>query len=120
MSAQPFLKFAGPLLDEATIAGVADVLRSGHIASGPWVQQFESALSTFCGGRQVRVLTSATAAIEVALQLCGIGPGDGPRAHRGRGRGTFDRLLRDGPRTDRPVLRRPTGDFGPSRGSGRT
>jgi len=52
------------------------VLRSGHIASGPWVQKFEAELSTFCGGRPVRVLTSATAAVEVALQLCGIGPGD--------------------------------------------
>jgi dTDP-4-amino-4,6-dideoxygalactose transaminase len=71
-----YLKFAGPVLDEATIAGVGDVLRSGHIASGPWVQKFEAQLSTFCAGRPVRVLTSATAAVEVALQLCGIGPGD--------------------------------------------
>jgi dTDP-4-amino-4,6-dideoxygalactose transaminase len=46
------------------------------LSSGPWVQRFESELSAFCGGRPVRVLTSATAAIEVALQLCGIGPGD--------------------------------------------
>ncbi len=76
MAEQPYLKFAGPVLDEATIAGVADVLRSGHIASGPWVQRFEAALSEFCGGRPVRALTSATAAVEVALQLCGIGPGD--------------------------------------------
>jgi len=71
-----YLKFAGPVLDEATIGGVADVLRSGHIASGPWVQRFEAALSDFCGGRPVKALTSATAAIEVALQLCGIGEGD--------------------------------------------
>jgi len=73
---EDYLKFASPLLDEATIAGVGDVLRSGHIASGPWVQKFEAELSAFCGGRPVRVLTSATAAVEVALQLCGIGPGD--------------------------------------------
>jgi dTDP-4-amino-4,6-dideoxygalactose transaminase len=76
MSVPPYLKFAGPVLDEATIAGVADVLRSGWITSGPWVSQFEGALSTFCGGRPVKVLTSATAAVEVALQLAGIGPGD--------------------------------------------
>jgi dTDP-4-amino-4,6-dideoxygalactose transaminase len=76
MSAHPYLKFAGPVLDEPTVAGVADVLRSGHVASGPWVQRFEGALSDFCGGRPVRALTSATAAVEVALQLCGIGPGD--------------------------------------------
>jgi dTDP-4-amino-4,6-dideoxygalactose transaminase len=70
------LKFASPLIDEATIACVADVLRSGHITSGPWVERFEAALSAFCEGRPVRVLTSATAAVEVALQLCGIGEGD--------------------------------------------
>ncbi len=70
------MKFAGPLIDEATIAGVADVLRSGQITSGPWVERFEAALSKFCEGRPVRVMTSATAAVEVALQLCGIGPGD--------------------------------------------
>jgi dTDP-4-amino-4,6-dideoxygalactose transaminase len=76
MSAAPYLKFAGPVLDEATVAGVGDVLRSGQITSGPWVRRFEAALSSFCGDRPVRVLTSATAAVEVALQLCGIGPGD--------------------------------------------
>jgi len=76
VATQPYLKFAGPVLDEATIAGVGDVLRSGWITSGPWVQEFERALSTFCGGRPVKVLTSATAAIEVALQLAGIGRGD--------------------------------------------
>jgi len=72
----PYLKFAGPSLDAATIEGVAEVLRSGHIASGPWVQRFEDDLSRFCGNRPVRVLTSATAAVEVALQIAGIGPGD--------------------------------------------
>jgi len=75
-TALPYLKFAGPVLDEATIAGVADVLRSGQLTSGPWVRTFEAALSAFCDGRPVRALTSATAAVEVALQLCGIGPGD--------------------------------------------
>ena len=71
------LKFASPVIDEATIAA-----RRRRAALGPHHQRrrgstrFEAALSAFCGGRPVRVLTSATAAIEVALQLCGIGPGD--------------------------------------------
>jgi dTDP-4-amino-4,6-dideoxygalactose transaminase len=76
LSQMSYLKFAGPVLDESTIAGVAEVLRSGQLSSGPWVQRFEQDLSAFCGGRPTRVLTSATAAIEVALQLCDIGPGD--------------------------------------------
>jgi hypothetical protein len=76
MPNMPPLKFASPLLDEETIADVADVLRSGHITSGPWVEVFERELSRFCDGRPVRVLNSATAAVEVALQLAEIGPGD--------------------------------------------
>jgi dTDP-4-amino-4,6-dideoxygalactose transaminase len=70
-----FLPFAKPTIDEETIAGVADVLRSGWITSGPKVQEFEQALSDYLGGRIVRTFTSATGALEVALQACGIGPG---------------------------------------------
>ena len=71
-----FLPFARPTIDEAMIAATADTLRSLWIASGPQVQAFERALSDYHGGRPVRVLTSATAAMEVALQICAIGPGD--------------------------------------------
>ena len=76
MSTPAYLPFARPTLDEATIQGVAAVLRSGWIASGPQVIAFERALSEYFGGRPARTFTSATAAIEVALQVCGIGPGD--------------------------------------------
>jgi hypothetical protein len=76
MSASAFLPFARPMIDEATIAKVADVIRSNWIASGPNVLAFETALSAWCGGRPVRAMTSATVAMEVALQLCGIGAGD--------------------------------------------
>lgn len=72
----PFLPFAQPDIDEETIAAVAGVLRSGWIASGPQVLAFESALSAYLNGRAVRTFTSATGALEVALQLCGIGPSD--------------------------------------------
>jgi hypothetical protein len=71
-----YLPFAKPTIDEATIAGVAEVLRSGWITTGPKVKAFEQALSDYLGGRIVRTFTSATAALEVALQACGIGPGD--------------------------------------------
>jgi dTDP-4-amino-4,6-dideoxygalactose transaminase len=76
MADPPILKFASPVLDDATYAGVTDVLRSGHITSGPWVERFEAELSKFCADRPVKVVTSATAAVEIALQLAGIGPGD--------------------------------------------
>ena len=71
-----YLPFTRPTIDEETIAGVADVLRSRWIASWPNVKAFEQALSEYLGGRIVRTFTSATGALEVALQACGIGPGD--------------------------------------------
>jgi dTDP-4-amino-4,6-dideoxygalactose transaminase len=71
-----YLPFTKPTLDEATIQGVVEVLRSGWLATGPNVQALEKALSDYLGGRTVRTLTSATGGLEVALQLCGIGPGD--------------------------------------------
>ena len=58
------------------IAGVTDTLRSLQLTSGPQVLAFEKALSAYHGGRPARVFTSATAAMEVALQICAIGPGD--------------------------------------------
>lgn len=71
-----FLPFTRPSIDEKTIAGVAEVLRSGWITSGPEVKQFEASLSRFCGGRPVRTLNSGTAALEIGLRLAGVGPGD--------------------------------------------
>ncbi|MDO9189937.1 MAG: DegT/DnrJ/EryC1/StrS aminotransferase family protein, partial [Sulfurimicrobium sp.] len=71
-----FLPFTRPSLDEETIQGVVEVLRSGWITSGPKVKEFEAALSAYFGGRPVRAFNSGTATLEVALQLCGIGPGD--------------------------------------------
>src|SRR5258705_7379415 len=58
------------------IAAVADTLRGRWITSGPHVQAFEKALGEYVGGRPVRTLTSATAAMQVALELIGVGPGD--------------------------------------------
>ena len=70
------LRFAGPIIDEAMVQAVAATLRTGWIASGPQVQAFEKALSEYVGGRPVRTLTSATGAMQVALELVGAGPGD--------------------------------------------
>lgn len=79
MSAQPviepapFLPFTRPTIDEATIAGVVEVLRSGWITSGPNVKAFEAQLSTYCGGRPVRAFNSGTCTMEIALRIAGVG-----------------------------------------------
>ena len=71
-----FLPFTRPDIDEATIAGVVEVLRSGWITSGPQLKAFEAALSQHCGGRPVRAFNSGTITLEVGLRLAGVGPGD--------------------------------------------
>lgn len=70
------LPFTRPAIDEDTIAAVADVLRSGWLTTGPKCRELENALSARAGGRPVRVVSSATAALEFALRIAGIGPGD--------------------------------------------
>src|SRR5215469_10202918 len=71
-----FLPFTRPTVDEETIQLVAEVLRSGWLASGPKVAALEAELSAYLGGRPVRTQTSATAGMEMALKACGIGAGD--------------------------------------------
>src|SRR6202161_3871797 len=74
---KPFLPFTRPSIDEQSIAAVADVFRSGQLASGPKVQAFEGALAAYLGGqRQVRVMTSATAGLEMSLEVAGVVAGD--------------------------------------------
>jgi dTDP-4-amino-4,6-dideoxygalactose transaminase len=75
MNPPPYLPFTRPTIDEETIAGVAEVLRSGWITSGPKVKELEARLSAHCGGRPVRAFNSGTGTMEVALRLAGIGPG---------------------------------------------
>ena len=72
----PFIPFTKPTIDEATIAAVADVLRSGWITSGPKVLEFENALGDYLGGATVRCFANGTATMKIALQVAGIGPGD--------------------------------------------
>jgi dTDP-4-amino-4,6-dideoxygalactose transaminase len=71
-----FLPFTKPTIDEATIAAVGEVLRSGWLTSGPRVKEFEETLSAYFGGRPVRTFNSGTCTMEIALRVAGIGPGD--------------------------------------------
>ena len=73
--AAPYLPMTRPTVDDETIAGVAEVLRSGWLTSGPKVKELEAKLSDYCGGRPVRVFNSGTCTMEIALRIAGIGPG---------------------------------------------
>jgi len=75
---QAFLPFALPDIGEAEIAEVVDTLRSGWITTGPKAKRFEDDFSAFLGTPALHSLAvnSATAGLHLALEACGIGPGD--------------------------------------------
>jgi dTDP-4-amino-4,6-dideoxygalactose transaminase len=74
----PFLPFALPDIGEAEIAEVVDTLRSGWITTGPKAKRFEDDFCAFLGDASLHSLAvnSATAGLHLALEACGIGPGD--------------------------------------------
>ena len=55
---------------------VIDVLRSGQIAAGPFVANFERRLETYLGVEHAVATSDMTAAIKLALRICDIGAGD--------------------------------------------
>ncbi len=75
-TSRPFLPFVRPEIDEKTIQGVADVLGSGWITTGPQNQQFEAELSAYFGGRPVRAFNSGTCTMEIGLRIAGVDAGD--------------------------------------------
>lgn len=70
------IPFSPPHVTEAEIAAVVEALRSGWITTGPRTKQFEREIATLCGTRRAVCLNSATAAMEMALRVLGIGEGD--------------------------------------------
>ncbi len=71
-----FLVFGSPLIGEEEIAEVVDSLRSGWIGMGPKTLRFEKEFAAYCGCPHAVAVNSATAALELALLVAGIGPGD--------------------------------------------
>ncbi len=54
-----------------------DCLRSTFVSTvGPYVEQFEGELAAFTGSAHVVAVGNGTAALQVALRLAGVGPGD--------------------------------------------
>ncbi len=74
----PFLPFALPDIGEDEIAEVVDTLRSGWVTTGPKAKRFEADFTAFLGDPALHSLAvnSATAGLHLALEACGIGPGD--------------------------------------------
>jgi perosamine synthetase len=65
-----------PSLGDEEYAAVDAILRSGMLAAGPKVTEFEDAFAEFIGVDHAVAVGSGTAALHVGLLAAGIGPGD--------------------------------------------
>jgi dTDP-4-amino-4,6-dideoxygalactose transaminase len=70
------IKFSPPDITEAEINAVAEVMRSGWITTGPRTKQLEKDIREYVHADGCACFSSATAALECALRVLGIGPGD--------------------------------------------
>ena len=86
MNVKRNIPFSPPDMSEAEVAEVAEALKSGWITTGPKTKEFEHLISMCCqtarndaDGKPLPVtacLNSATACMELALRVLGIGEGD--------------------------------------------
>ncbi|WP_405291694.1 DegT/DnrJ/EryC1/StrS family aminotransferase [Methanobrevibacter sp.] len=67
---------AKPIIGDEEIENVVEVLKSGMIAQGPKVEEFEEEFAEWVGADYGIAVNSGTAALHVALLSCGIGEGD--------------------------------------------
>lgn len=65
-----------PYIPKTAIEAVSDVLRTRWIGQGPKVEQFERAFRQLFQVQNVVSVNSGTAALETAIDLCGLQPGD--------------------------------------------
>lgn len=70
------IPIARPAIGQEEISAVTDVLKSGMLASGDRVRDFEIKFADFCGSNHAVAVNNGTAALHAALLAAGIGPGD--------------------------------------------
>jgi perosamine synthetase len=71
-----WLPFHRPRIEDDEIAEVVDTLRSGWLTTGPRVKRFERELAAYVGAKHAIALSSATAALHLALDAIGLSEGD--------------------------------------------
>jgi perosamine synthetase len=65
-----------PWLDEREEELVLEVLRSGRLSLGPWIERFEAQIAERVGAPYAAALSSGTAGLHLLCQIAGIGAGD--------------------------------------------
>ncbi len=69
--------FFRPELTDDEIDEVVECLRSGWLTTGPRTRQFEEEFATAVGAKHAVAVNSCTAALHLAVEALGLGPGQG-------------------------------------------
>ena len=70
------IRLAKPWIGEDEQRAVAAVLESGQLVQGAMVERFEQALAALVGRKHGIAVSSGTAALQLALRVFSVGPGD--------------------------------------------
>lgn len=70
------ISFSPPDITNAEIEEVSETLKSGWITTGPKTKEFENKIAEYVGVNKAVCLNSATAVLELALRILGVGPKD--------------------------------------------
>ena len=71
-----FIPFHRPSIGQDEIDAVTGVLKSKWLTTGPVTQSFERAFAKYVNSRYAIAVNSCTAALQLALDAIGLGPGD--------------------------------------------
>jgi perosamine synthetase len=72
---EALIRISAPQLGPEVEALVLAVLRSGHLAQGPMVERFEALCATMAGTSHAVAVGNGTVALDAALNVMDIGPG---------------------------------------------
>ncbi|QNQ90010.1 aminotransferase class I/II-fold pyridoxal phosphate-dependent enzyme [Corynebacterium poyangense] len=72
------IPFAKPDITEKEVQAAADAIRSGWVTTGENAEKFETEFAQYLGSSELQcvAVNSATAALHLAVEALGIGPGD--------------------------------------------
>ncbi len=70
------LPLSRPWLDEREEELVLEVLRSGRLSLGPWIERFEDEVAQRVGAPYAAAVSSGTAGLHLLCKIAGLGPGD--------------------------------------------
>lgn len=70
------IPFSPPDMSEEEARMASEAILSGWITTGPKTKEFERLIAEYCGTEKAVCLNSATACMEMILNVLGVGPGD--------------------------------------------